>query len=173
MREHYQVCSIGVVGLLAGLLLSCAATGAERSAPQPKGDTKRSSLDGEARALAATIDRILAAKWTEAKVTPAPQADDAEFLRRVALDLTGKIPTAAEARDFLDDPRPDKRKRLVDRLLESPAYLVSATEIWRSMLLPEADTECAGAVPARRRSKHGSGNKWPRTSATIGSSGRS
>ena len=42
--------------------------------------------------------------------TPVGPADDAEFLRRVCLDLVGKIPTAAEARDFLDDPAPDKRR---------------------------------------------------------------
>jgi hypothetical protein len=141
MRERYQACPVGVVGLLAGLLLSPAAGGAERSTSQPNGDASRSSLNDEARALAATIDRVLAAKWNEAKITPARQADDAEFLRRVALDLTGKISMAAEARDFLDDSRADKRERLVDGLLESPAYLVSATEIWRSMLLPEADTD--------------------------------
>jgi hypothetical protein len=68
-------------------------------------------------------------------------ADDGEFLRRVCLDLIGKIPTAAEARDFLDDPSKDKRLALVERLLDSPAYTTRATEIWRRLLLPEADTE--------------------------------
>ena len=95
----------------------------------------------DARALAEQIDRLLAAKWAEAKVRPARPADDAEFLRRVYLDLVGKIPTAAEARDFLDDPSPDKRTRLVESLLDSPAYLTHATETYRSLLLPEADTD--------------------------------
>ena len=57
-----------------------------------------------ARRSPSQIDRLLAAKWAEAKVQPARPADDAEYLRRVYLDLVGKIPTAAEARDFLDDP---------------------------------------------------------------------
>ena len=82
----------------------------------------------DAQALAGQIDRLLAAKWAEAKVQPARPADDAEYLRRVYLDLVGKIPTAAEARDFLDDPSPDKRTRLVESLLDSPAYLTHATE---------------------------------------------
>ena len=72
---------------------------------------------------------------------PARPADDAEYLRRVYLDLVGKIPTAAEARDFLDDPSPDKRTRLVEALLDSPAYLTHATETYRTLLLPEADTD--------------------------------
>src|SRR5438105_920829 len=95
----------------------------------------------EARELARTIDGLIAAKWAEAKVQPGAPADDAEFLRRVYLDLVGKIPTAAEALAFLDDRGPDKRERLVDRLLDSPAYVANATELWRSLLLPEADTD--------------------------------
>ncbi|HEX8199974.1 MAG TPA: DUF1549 domain-containing protein, partial [Isosphaeraceae bacterium] len=51
-----------------------------------------------------------------------PPVDDAGFLRRLGLDLTGAIPTAREARAFLDDPAPEKRARLIDRLLDGPEY---------------------------------------------------
>jgi hypothetical protein len=95
----------------------------------------------DAAALTARIDAVLAARWAETKVRPSAVADDGEFLRRVSLDLIGKIPTAAEARDFLDDPSKSKRLALVERLLDSPAYTARATEIWRRLLLPEADTE--------------------------------
>ena len=95
----------------------------------------------DARNLAARVDAVLVARWAESGVRPAAVADDGEFLRRVSLDLIGKIPTAAEARDFLDDPSPDKRQTLVERLLDSPAYVTRATELWRRLLLPEADTE--------------------------------
>jgi hypothetical protein len=95
----------------------------------------------DARALTARVDAVLAARWAKAKIRPAAVAEDGEFLRRVSLDLIGKIPTAAEARDFLDDPSPDKRLALVERLLDSPAYTTRATETWRRLLLPEADTE--------------------------------
>jgi hypothetical protein len=87
------------------------------------------------------VDAVLAARWAQAGVRPAPVADDGEFLRRVSFDLIGKIPTAAEARDFLDDPNPDKRRALAERLLDSPAYTTHATEVWRRLLLPEADTD--------------------------------
>src|SRR6476620_2891727 len=54
-------------------------------------------------------------------VTPAT-ASDAEFLRRVSLDLTGMPPTADEARAFLADTAPDKRRKFIDRLFVSPHF---------------------------------------------------
>ena len=101
----------------------------------------------DARELAATIDRLIGVHWNENQVTPAPPADDAEFIRRVALDLAGKIPTAGEVREFLDDPRADKRARLVERLLDSPAYIAHFTNIEKRLLIPEAESSAAGAVP--------------------------
>ncbi len=95
----------------------------------------------DTRALTSRIDAVLAARWAHANVRPAPVADDGEFQRRISLDLIGKIPTAAEARDFLDDPSKVKRLALVERLLDSPAYTARATEALRKVLLPEADTD--------------------------------
>src|SRR5262245_23356141 len=86
-------------------------------------------------ALAARIDQRIAAEYTTQKLTPAAQADDAEFLRRVYLDLAGRIPRVSETRQFLADPSPDKRRRLVDQLLESPHYANHFTNIWRSLLV--------------------------------------
>jgi hypothetical protein len=91
--------------------------------------------------LAAEIDRLVAARWTEEQITPAPPADDAEFLRRVHLDLTGRIPAVADVRDFLADTNPDKRRAVVEQLLASPTYIVHYTNVWRAAMLPEADTE--------------------------------
>ncbi len=68
------------------------------------------------------IDRYFEACWKEQKVEPGPPADDAAFLRRVSLDLIGIIPTAAEARAFLDDKNPGKRVAKVDELLKHPRF---------------------------------------------------
>ncbi len=87
--------------------------------------------------LAGRVDELLATRWAAGGVQPAPAADDAEFLRRAYLDLAGTIPTVAEVRDFLDDQAPDKRRRLVDRLLAGPAYVEHFTNIWRSVWLPD------------------------------------
>lgn len=52
----------------------------------------------------------------------APRSTDAEFLRRISLDLTGSIPTAAEAKQFLDNKSPDKRSQLVSRMLDGKDF---------------------------------------------------
>ena len=66
------------------------------------------------------------------------RSDDAEFLRRVSLDLSGRIPRTLEVRDFLADTRPQKRQLLIDRLLESPLYVKHWSNVWRAALLPQA-----------------------------------
>ncbi|MCA1684379.1 MAG: DUF1549 and DUF1553 domain-containing protein [Planctomycetia bacterium] len=118
------------------------------AADGPGGKAARPAPPRDARALAGRVDEVLEARWAEAKARPAAVADDGEFLRRVSLDLVGKIPTAAEARDFLDDPGRDKRLTLVERLVDSPAYTTRATELWRQLLLPEAETEDQGRLVA-------------------------
>jgi hypothetical protein len=70
---------------------------------------------------------------------PAAPATDAEFLRRVCLDLAGMIPSSAEARAFLDDPSPYKRMRLIDRLLDSPEYARRMQDVFDVMLMERRD----------------------------------
>ncbi|WP_339907937.1 DUF1549 and DUF1553 domain-containing protein [Symmachiella dynata] len=100
--------------------------------------------------LAATIDQRISARWEAENVVPAPETDDAEFLRRVYLHLTGKIPRVSEVRAFLDNPSANKRRELVDELLESPAYIVNFTSVWRSLMIPdaEADRQLANDITA-------------------------
>lgn len=68
------------------------------------------------------IDRHVNARLRKLNVPVSPQADDAQLLRRVYLDVIGTLPTAAEARRFLADSSPDKRARLVDELLQRPEF---------------------------------------------------
>ncbi|MBN9524135.1 DUF1549 domain-containing protein, partial [bacterium] len=91
-------------------------------------------------ALAATIDARLAAGWAAAGVAPAPLVDDAAFLRRASLDLIGRVPTVAEARAFLADAAPDKRARLVARLIDSGGHTRHMATFWRRAWVPQADT---------------------------------
>lgn len=66
------------------------------------------------------IDALILAK--SAGKPASPLADDAEFFRRVHLDLAGRIPSADETRKFLADTGPDKRTQLIDALLAGPEY---------------------------------------------------
>jgi hypothetical protein len=75
-----------------------------------------------APALAARIDALTEQYWQANEIKPAGKADDAAFLRRITLDLAGRIPTYQEAVAFLRDQSPEKRARAVRRLLESPEY---------------------------------------------------
>jgi hypothetical protein len=68
------------------------------------------------------IDRHIGAKLAALRIPASGPADDSTFLRRAYLDIIGLIPTAEEARRFLEDKRPDKRARLVDGLLKRPEY---------------------------------------------------
>jgi hypothetical protein len=72
--------------------------------------------------LTAKIDEHLAKHWQASQVKPAAIADDAAFLRRLTLDLAGRVPTLSEAMAFAVDPSPDKRARAIQRLMLSPEY---------------------------------------------------
>jgi hypothetical protein len=63
------------------------------------------------------VDELAAAKFTELGIPPSPVCDDATFLRRAFFDAVGTLPTPEESVAFLDSSDPDKRKKLVDRLL--------------------------------------------------------
>src|SRR5262245_22693559 len=73
-------------------------------------------------------------------IAPSPPADRATWLRRVSLDLTGLPPSPAEARAFVDDPRPDAFERVVDRLLDSPHFGERWASLWLD-LARYADTQ--------------------------------
>ena len=92
-------------------------------------------------AVSRNIDRQIARRLDAEHVKPAASADDAELLRRVSLDLIGRIPTTAEVRAFLDDKAPNKRARLVDALLADPQHARHFARVWRAVLLPEIETD--------------------------------
>ena len=83
----------------------------------------------------AAIDHFLAAEWNVRGIAPAPVCEDRVFVRRVWLDLAGRIPTREEASAFLDDPSLEKRAALVDRLLASDEYPRAFREIWDALLM--------------------------------------
>lgn len=80
------------------------------------------------------IDRLVSRKLRKLNIVPSGLADDAEYLRRVYLDVIGTLPTAAEARRFIDDKRPDRRARLVEELLQRPEFADFWALQWADLL---------------------------------------
>ena len=68
------------------------------------------------------IDRFVLARLEEEGLRPSPEAPRATLARRVHLDLTGLPPLPSDVRDFVEDTDPAAYERMVDRLLDSPAY---------------------------------------------------
>jgi hypothetical protein len=83
----------------------------------------------------ADIDRELEHAWHKQHLHVGPLVDDAQFLRRVTIDLTGTIPAAETVRLLLADKSPDRRARAVDALLASPAYALHWASYWDRLLM--------------------------------------
>jgi hypothetical protein len=94
------------------------------------------------------IDTLAFRKLRKLNIVPSDPADDAEFLRRVFLDMIGTLPTPDEARRFLNDRRPDKRTRLVDELLGRSEFADYWALKWSDLL--RVDRQALGHKHAYR-----------------------
>ena len=83
------------------------------------------------------IDRFVDDKLRRLRINPSAVCDDATFVRRASLDLVGMIPTAAEAREFVDSDRPNKRAELIDDLLQRQEFADWWTLKWADLLRNE------------------------------------
>ncbi|MCA9121042.1 MAG: DUF1553 domain-containing protein [Planctomycetaceae bacterium] len=81
------------------------------------------------------VDHFIAHRLTESGVVAASRADDANVLRRTMLDLVGRIPTANEAKQYIDSADPNKQMALVDRLIASPGFSRHQANELNSMLM--------------------------------------
>jgi Protein of unknown function (DUF1549)/Protein of unknown function (DUF1553) len=80
------------------------------------------------------IDKLALAKWKKLVLVPSELCADGEFIRRVSLDLCGRLPGPDEVRAFLADERADKRARLIDRYLDDKDYAAYFALRWGSIL---------------------------------------
>lgn len=127
MPHSRSISCLPAILFLAGSLLSLpAAQGAETPLRQ-------------------LIDTEVQAGWKKEKLTPARKSSDAEFLRRIHLDLVGVIPSWEETLTFLDSKDADKRQKLIDRLLADPRFSRHQADIWDLILFgrhpPGFDTD--------------------------------
>ncbi|MES2597660.1 MAG: DUF1549 and DUF1553 domain-containing protein [Verrucomicrobiota bacterium] len=80
------------------------------------------------------IDELVFTKLKTIGVPPSEMSDDGTFLRRVTLDITGRLPTAEEMKDFIASQETEKRAQCIDRLLDSPEYAEYFANKWSSLL---------------------------------------
>ena len=92
------------------------------------------------------VDQHLFAKMANDNVRSAPASTDAEFVRRIHIDLTGRIPAAEVVEAFLADNAPDKRFQLTDQLLNGPAYADQLTTFWANKFKVTRSHESIGTL---------------------------
>src|SRR5207247_1486534 len=80
------------------------------------------------------VDKHTHKKWQELGIVPSDLCSDEVFIRRVALDITGTLPTPAKIKEFVADRDPKKRDKLVDALLEMPEYSYFFANKWADIL---------------------------------------
>lgn len=85
------------------------------------------------------LDRFVHARLRKLRIAPAPLCDDGTFVRRIHLDLAGRLPTVEETRAFLADGSADKRSRLVDALLAGPEFALVMANAWAELLRIESN----------------------------------
>lgn len=86
------------------------------------------------QAVAERIDELIEADLTKHRMEPRPLANDATWLRRVYLDLVGRIPSGDETRRFFAAKEPDKRSRLINELLASNGHVSHMFNYWCDLL---------------------------------------
>lgn len=85
--------------------------------------------------VVARIDELLSQSWQENSASPSVVASDEEWVRRAWLTFTGRIPTVAEAQEFIASRSPRKRTELVERLLHNEQSAESLAVIWTNLLI--------------------------------------
>jgi len=97
-------------------------------------------IPSSSMAMTSRIDQLVDEMWLEKEVSPVEQANDETFLRRVYLDVIGRVPTIAEYDQFFDLEAEDRRSQLIDELLDSREHALHMGGVWKRVLVPDDET---------------------------------
>ncbi|HEY1084319.1 MAG TPA: DUF1549 domain-containing protein, partial [Prosthecobacter sp.] len=100
----------------------------------------------DTQSAAREIDTILAADWKKNNLKGNPETDDNTFVRRLYLDIIGRIPTTRETEAFLQSKEPAKRAQLIDKLLASEGYVQHSFNYWADVLRSQSNGNQAGVI---------------------------
>lgn len=131
-------------------------------------DTQLVDVSNDAQVVG-FINQELAAGWQNQGLIPSPRAAETEWIRRVYLDLAGRIPTRSEVETYLADHRPERRERLVDMLLLSREYASNFASIWTNLLVGRSkDREIdRDGLFAYLESQFGENHPWSETVSDL------
>lgn len=117
----------------------------------------------------ADVDKMLAAEWKKANVTPAAKVDDAQFMRRLFIDMLGTLPSPDQVRKFNADPAPDKREKLVDSVLADPQWTTHWADYWNDELMGNArgNNVDRGAFRAWLRGRLSKNTPWNEIASSL------
>jgi hypothetical protein len=143
-RRFFSLLTVGALGIMA--LLGATAFAADDTATKGSYSSRKETkplaelMAPEAWRKAAwtklqpkDIDRLISQALQQDKIAPAPLTTDEQFIRRVTLDLTGELPAPAEVEEFVKSKDPQKRAKLIDRLLDSEEYAKHWGKYWRDV----------------------------------------
>jgi hypothetical protein len=125
--------SVRQTGRWIGVVAFVVATVTAASVPVSAADGEFTT--GSSDVIIQYINGQIRQGWKDNGVEPSPVADDSEWARRVYLDLVGHIPPLEELEAFLADKDKAKRAKLIDRLLDDPAYVRNWTTIWTNLCI--------------------------------------
>jgi hypothetical protein len=122
----------------------------EKNVATPRQDSPDRELPLSGLTPHLVIDLLVESGWKKRGVQPVSRCSDRTYVRRVYLDLAGRIPTSEEVRAFLDGTASEKRERLLERLLDGPDYPRRMREVFDVVLMGRGTP---GTIDQRRSSK--------------------
>lgn len=150
MRLKHTLHGFALCVALAHMILS----GGQATAAKKNKISKRALQQSVARvplakirAASGHIDRLIARDLAKHKIKPNPPASDEVFLRRIYLDIVGRIPSYEEAKAFLDSSDSAKRSKLIDTLLDSEGYVSHNFNYWADLLRIQTRMRYAPSQP--------------------------
>lgn len=152
---HNKNLAVAVLALVLPVAdgLEATAQEAARTKLEPLGssgsiESAAGSVSSGSLGLTAWIDERFRS-YFEAEGQELELVDDVTFLRRVYLDLAGRIPSVSLIRDFVANEDPKKRSKVVDELLEGERFKVHTARIWRRVLMPPGSSQDAALAKQR------------------------
>lgn len=133
-QRERAVSWIAVLAVVAASVLASPLWAAPPAVSMSAGHASRP----DSRDVAFEVDRLILADLEQASVQPAGRTTDEDFLRRVCLDLAGRLPTPREIMLFGLDPDPQKRSIKIEELLQSEKYAENWAHYWRDVIFTDS-----------------------------------